>query len=110
MAGAMIMTVRARIVCAVLLASVARPAVAAQPPAPQPDPLSSLYDTIVAQESNFPIPQPEQTIQVATIDMTSLTVAYDIPQYDAQTTHEVLIRFQCVMPPPSGHGRKPPLI
>jgi hypothetical protein len=39
-------------------------------PVPPPGPLAELYNSIKAQESNFPLPNTDQTITVGTLDLT----------------------------------------
>lgn len=57
------------------------------------------YDTIKAQEVNFPIPQPTGTILVGTLDGSTGKFTYAVP-----TTTQVIT----IPPDPSGHGSTKP--
>ena len=87
---------------------------AAAQPAPPPPSLASLFSTIQAQESQFPLPQPQATIVIGTIDLSNpgavATLSYAIPQYQGTTTHPVQIRSQgagCNLPGRPGPGGRP---
>jgi hypothetical protein len=94
----------------VLLASTAEAiAQASPPPLGNPSPLSELFDTIQAQETNFPVPETDARITVGTIDLSITsavaTLHYDIPTYAGSTSHLVLYRGP---PPCNPPGKRSP--
>jgi hypothetical protein len=67
----------------------------AQPVQP-PTPLASLYDTIKAQEANFPLPDTSATVTIGTLDLTKIDNAkpvfrYAVPTYTDGSFHIVFV-------------------
>lgn len=81
----------------------------ANPPASPPPSLSDLYNTIQAQEANFPVPQTQLSVQVATLDLSKMLLVYAVPTYSGNTTHTYEGWVPCTQhPPPSKPGPRPP--
>jgi hypothetical protein len=63
----------------------------------------ALYNTLKANEANFPLPKPSTTIDVGTFDAQTGEFKYSIQTYSHQQP-------QIVPPDPTGHGPEKPVI